>query len=217
MRRTLAAVVLGTLIGVGADGAQAQNSAFNYTVGYTPQLVLNGEIFVDAILQGRYRWTGTNGFVNNGGYTTGTNAQGHQLRSFLVFDLSNYQELDIFSVSLRMYTGGVEGGPLNINFFSYSSATTTMPAWSTAGYQDAGSGNFYAGRFFGAADANQWVTLTLSPGAISDASSRQYFGVGGAAGATVTPEPISMILVGSGLAGIGAVARRRRQAGDPVA
>ena len=54
-----------------------------------------------------------------------------------------------------------------------------------------------------------WVTWSMGPGGNCDTQDRQSC-------AQVTPEPMTIVLLGTGLAGLGAVYRRRRRGGEPA-
>lgn len=213
MNRRLAAVVLGTLIGMGATEARAQTGVFGGASG-TPELIVNGDYYT-AFLTGRYNQSGLR---LTPGYFTGANTSGVRFNSFFVFNITSMPET-VFSLALRLNTGNVTGGSFFINFFDFTGAPTSITGGGTnvANYTDLGSGVAYATRFYTSSDNGQWRNVNLGNGALTSLETARkggstYFVIGASEGpaAVVTPEPISLILVGSGLAGIGAVSRRRR-------
>lgn len=214
MRKILIATML---VGM-AVPASAQSGVYYGSGGPLgdAELIINGNTVLGATTTGAYT---ENGRVLSG-YFTGDNANGINHNSFFVFDLPD-QFGPIFSAALRISSAIITDN-LTINFFDYVGATSGLLArtWSSAIYEDLASGNLYGSRSYLTDESRMFHTIDLNRLALSDmaAAGSGYFAFGGSLGppeqAIMNPEPISMILLGSGLAGVGAAARRRRKQGQ---
>ncbi len=91
-----------------------------------------------------------------------------------------------------------------------TAATSFTPLWTTTGYRDIGNSNN---------GANAYVDVNFFPGDIAkvDIYNNQLTGAqvqgdaSAASGGTVTPEPLTLVLLVSGLAGLLAYVWRKRR------
>lgn len=177
-----------------------------YTDGRTQQITVFD--------QGRYNANGSHS-TSNLNYLTGE-LSGLGYNSFFAFDFQ-LLEAEIFSAALRINTEAVQGTP-TINFFHFGGDIGALVngTGGTTAYGQLGSGVFVGQRSYTSADSDTWQNIDLNAAGLDAiASSGGYVAFGGTtAPVEVVPEPISMVLLGSGLFGVGAAARRRRQAGE---
>lgn len=182
-------------------------------------------------------WYDGSGFHDpaNTNYIAGENFNGY--RNFFVFDLSGLSGT-VTSATIQLYTHDVTGNGI-YTLFDVSTAVPTLVAGGTgmtATHTDLGTGNAFGSIGLTTSNSQSLFTLTLNAAAIADIQSRLggLFAVGGRFDApsnyimgfsnfdtrnqltiqtapTATPEPATMILLGTGLFGVAARVRKRRK------
>lgn len=226
-------LVLAAMVLVSPAPASAQRT-FGSTAGWVPQLVLNDDIFVDAVSVGHLR---ANGRANQGAYVTGWTPNGREARGFFIFDVPAH--LDVFSASLRIAPGRTTV-PVSIAFHAFRGAVTDpFLAGGRTAWTDPGSARVYRYRRIQRGYRTAPLELALNRAAVRDLnrSSGGYFRIGArlvdesewvprtvlsapspapvpllieTQAPMVTPEPLTVSLLGGGLAAMAAAHRRRR-------
>lgn len=229
---------MGTLGVAGAANAGLSNVVFEYT--YDPyltgpqQLILNGSTVIDASYMGWYDQNGAHS-ANNPDYLAGTCGSsdacfGNDINynDFFVFDLSNIT-FPITSATLSLFNPSAPPAPgpgfLSIKPLTYTNwdVTSTIrdviadQSTATDIYTDLGSGIEYGSVVVTSADNGAQVLVDLNSDALLalNEATGGLFAIGGSVTSPVpteAPEPLTLSLIGGGLAGIAAARRRKNKA-----
>jgi hypothetical protein len=231
------ALFMAATLAVAATAANATPDSvifgFTNSSGPTQQLILNGST---TLLTG-YPNDASTGWYDQTGYHDSANpnyAVGNcyslacslplgpfGTNDYFVFDLSGVTG-PITSASLSIYNPGAPpsdgffGVPGTLSIYDVTTPISALEA-SNAGavsvYNDLGSGVLYGSVGVSAADNGQFVNITLNSAALTllNANVGNQVAFGGSLGPFISavPEPLSLSLFGAGLAGVGALRRRK--------
>ena len=216
-------------------GPAVNSYVFAYTAFFGPtELIINGSTILSASSTGWYDSTGGH-FSDNPNYIAGNclpatcdGGDGKTLyNDFFVFDLTNVRG-PIISATLSLAnpsaadnldpgfpSDGFGGVPTTYSNWDVSTPLATLLATNAGDvgiFIDLGSGMFYGSTLVDASTNGTFVNINLDGSALAalqDAEGGQ-FAVGGSLGlGSVVPEPLTLSLLGAGLAC--AVAMRRRK------
>jgi hypothetical protein len=169
-------------------------------------------------------WSATFGNTDvNDNYFVGSHPNDVDLlNDFFTFDLTSLTESALSAtLHLKRYFGGSDTGETSHTYhlFDVSTDAATLNAntgTSAAIFADLGSGMSYGSFVVSVAgDPDEILAFALNAAAVADinAAAGGFYSIGGTLepGAPVIPEPGTLLLLGSGLAGLGAVLKRRRK------
>lgn len=223
MKNRIPALALAIGLAAAVASPASAQFAFGRSKFYSGQLVLNGTTTITAFRQGQ--WTNLGGSnTTNPNYLVGKEG-GYVWNDYFMFMIP---DMAITSAALRLNSGTVSGGPLEVSFHDVSTSAETLQSGGggIATYEDLRSGVRYGARVYNNSDTNTWQDIELG-GAIFDlnAAAGAEWSVGGTAmpgeeispprpipppDVTATPEPASLVLLGTGLLGILGITRSRR-------
>ena len=185
---------------------------FGFSPTGTQQLILTigGNQTLSAVSTGWWDNTGSSVAALNYGVGDGGNTTVDH-HDFFVFDLANVRgtitgaQLSIGNAA----NGYLPGVPQGISTFSMFDVTTSIAALEAANtgqmaiFDDLASGTLFASRTVSAADNGTQVLITLNANAIAalNAAEGGAFAIGGVL-TNSTPEPGTVMLLGSALAGL---------------
>lgn len=180
----------------------------------------------------------------NTNYLTGdfSNSAGSHFRNYFVFNLASLSGT-VTSAQLELWTYGITGsGVYSLYDVSSNAVTLQSTSNSLATYADLGSGLSFGSISLATVDANTLITINLNAAALAaiQASAGGVFAVGGdfigggnwamggsgldgrnrlvvnTGAAAQTPEPASLILLGSGCAGVLVRLRRKMRSRNSI-
>ena len=219
LRRNLLLVwpVLVVLAGIPAYGGTV-GVFFGNTPFGQQELILNGSTTLQATSTGWWDSTGGH-FASNSNYGVGDGNTTPDHHDFFVFDLSNVlgpitsAQLSIGNPS-NGFGDGSPAGTSSLSIWDVSTPISTLIADGSGQigiFNDLGSGTLFASRTVSAADDGTQVLISLNSSGLAALSAAEggKFAVGGSLSVSSAPEPGSLVLLASGLAGFLALARRR--------